>query len=257
MSQLIGLSKSKARIANKFGVNVYSSNKVLEEELDRLGRADFIGGLSASFAKSFVPGAGALLLSASGASSALNEQINATDPSELWVQNKERLLGMQFDEETVKRFLNNPVFAPDRQTIFTIALKALEGVDNLDLFIQMAIKADNADAAQKITQLAVMSSSYHNHVKPLKRFEPLAPITRAVNADGAVVVLLPTDYVIWNQTVADAADSLADSLKSENADVEIWTLGEFSQRAQTELQARGWKIHTDVEGKLTPEESQS
>ena len=43
-AQLIGFSKSKGQIATKFGVNVYSRNKVLQTELDRLAWADYLGG---------------------------------------------------------------------------------------------------------------------------------------------------------------------------------------------------------------------
>lgn len=40
VEQLIGFSKSKGQVANKFGVNMYSRNQVLQAELERLGWAD-------------------------------------------------------------------------------------------------------------------------------------------------------------------------------------------------------------------------
>ena len=71
--QLVGVSKSKGIIASKYGVNVYSRNKVLKEELDRLGRADYLGGFGVGIASSFVPGVGGLVLTTSGTARLLNE----------------------------------------------------------------------------------------------------------------------------------------------------------------------------------------
>ena len=58
--QLIGFSKSKGQIATKYHVNVYSRNKVLQEELDRLAWADYLGGLGVGVATSVVPGVGGI-----------------------------------------------------------------------------------------------------------------------------------------------------------------------------------------------------
>ena len=56
--QIIGFSKSKGEIATKYNVNVYSRNQVLQEELDRLAWADYLGGLGVGLATSVVPGVG-------------------------------------------------------------------------------------------------------------------------------------------------------------------------------------------------------
>ena len=78
LEQLIGVSKSKGAIATKYGVNVYSRNQILQKELDRLGQADFLGGLGVGVATSLVPGVGGLVLSTSGTARLLNEAINTT-----------------------------------------------------------------------------------------------------------------------------------------------------------------------------------
>jgi hypothetical protein len=50
--QLIGLTKSKGQIATRYGVSLYSRDAMLQQELDRLARADYIGGLGAGAANS-------------------------------------------------------------------------------------------------------------------------------------------------------------------------------------------------------------
>ncbi len=108
VEQLIGFSKSKGQIANKFGVNMYSHNQVLQTELDTLGWADYLGGIGVGMATSVVPGVGGVLLATSGTARLLNEAINATPASELWLQNKNKLLGMGVNEDSIELFLNNP-----------------------------------------------------------------------------------------------------------------------------------------------------
>jgi hypothetical protein len=83
MEQLIGFSKCKRDIANEMGVEVYSANKALQSELDRLAWADYQGGIGVSAGLLFVPGGAGLLLSVSGTARLLNETINLSPPTEL------------------------------------------------------------------------------------------------------------------------------------------------------------------------------
>ncbi|MGI9537990.1 MAG: hypothetical protein ACR2PB_13045, partial [Desulfocapsaceae bacterium] len=131
VQQVIGFSKSKGNIATKFNVNVYSRNKVLQEELDRLAWADYLGGLGMGVATSVVPGVGGIVLATSGTARLLNEAINTTPASELWVQSKDKLLALDMDADTVQLFLNNQMFSPALYTVMTSALESMKGVENL------------------------------------------------------------------------------------------------------------------------------
>jgi len=102
MEQLIGVSKAKGEIATRYGVNIYSRNKILQEELDRLAMADYLGGIGVGLATSAVPGVGGLLLTTSSTARLLNEAINTTSASELWLQNKNKLLAMGMDADTIE-----------------------------------------------------------------------------------------------------------------------------------------------------------
>lgn len=255
VEQLVGISKSKGEIASKYGVNVYSTNKRLQKELDRLARADFFGGLGTTVFKSAIPGAGGLLLTTSDAARLLNDTINTTPASELWLQNKNKLLAMNFNSDTVELFLNNPVFSPAQQTVLVKALETLESAANRELFLKVALQASEVEMAKVITRIAVMSAGYHQKISPLKRFAPLARITCAVAKNGSVVVLLPTDYIIWSKKVADMAEALKEKQGKppEGAGFELWTLGTFSKRAQSKLRAMNWRLHTRVADQLKSE----
>ena len=248
--QLVGISKSKGIIATKFGVSVYSRNAVVQEELDRLGRADYLGSLGVGVATSFIPGVGGLIVSTSGTARLLNEAINTTPASELWLQNKNKLLAMKVDVDIVELFLNNPSFNPALETVLVTALETMKGVENRALFIKVALQAANLKMAGTITEIAVMSAGYHEKIAPLASVVPMARLTQGLRKDGTRVVLLPTDYITWNKQVAEAAAAISEDAKGSS--FELWVLGSLSKQATSEFQEIGWKIHTEAGAQLLP-----
>ncbi len=250
--QLVGISKSKGKIANQYGVNVYSQNKALQKELSRLGQADFLGGLGVGVATSFVPGAGGLVLSTSGAARLLNEAINTTPASELWLQNKNKLIAMGMDADTVELFLNNPAFSPAESTVLVTAMESMKEVENLDLFILVALQAADPGMASLITKITAMTAAYHRNILPLKTVSPMARLTHGVRKDGATVVILPADHMVWSKRVSETVT--ASDKDANKADAELWILGTLSKQAATNFQKLGWQVHTNAGPELVPEQ---
>jgi hypothetical protein len=255
VEQFIGKSKSKGDIANRYGVNVYSTNALLQEELDRLAWADYLGGIGVGMAQSAIPGVGGLLLTTSGATRLLNEVINTTPASELWVRNKDKLVAMGINPDTVELYLNNPAFSPALATIMVESLEKLAGAANRELFIKISLQAYTHEMARYITMMSTMIAGYHQHVEPLKDFSPFARVLSSTTASGAKVLILPTDHMLWSELVAEAATWL-DQGQAGNAQPvrkQLWILGDFSARAKAELQARGWELHPNVQAVLLKE----
>lgn len=253
VEQLVGFSKSKGRIATDYGVNMYSRNAVLQTELDRLAWADFFGGLGVGVATSFVPGVGGLILTTSGTARLLNEAINTTPASELWLQNKNKMLGMGMNEDSIELFLNNPQFSPALQTVIVTALDSMKGVENRELYLKVALQAGDPLMAKIVTESVVMTAGYHKHIAPLKRLAPMARLAHGLKSDGSVVVVFPNDYIIWSEKVANLTGSLVEKAKTvKGAGVEVWALGDFSPMARGKLEGMGWKVHTKVQEQLMP-----
>ncbi|MFT5730705.1 MAG: hypothetical protein ACI8PB_004893 [Desulforhopalus sp.] len=253
MAQLLGFSKSKGKIATQFGVNMYSRNEVLQTELDRLAWADYLGGLGVGMATSVVPGVGGVLLTTSGTARLLNEAINTTPASELWLQNKNKLLGMGMNEDTIELFLNNPHFSPALLTVMVTALDSLKGVDNRELYLKVALQAGTPDMAKIITESAILTAGYHKHIAPLKHLVPIARLARAEKDDGTIVVALPGDHIIWSEMVADITISLVKKAQnSKGTGLEIWIPGDFSVMARGRLEEMGWEVHTQSRNQLIP-----
>lgn len=253
-AQIVGFTKSKGQIATKFGVSIYSRNQAVQDELDRLAMADYLGGIGVGLATSVVPGMGGLVLTTSGSARLLNEVINNSSPSELWVQNKTKLLAMGGDTDTVELFLNNPVFSPAQETVLVSALDSMKNVSNRELFIKIGLQASTPDMAEFITEIAVIAAGYHKNIAPLKRFAPLARMVKAVKEDGITVVLLPTDHLIWSERIAKTAENLTYVVPDSRPGLELWTLGTLSKNAKSVLQANGWAIYESAGAKLVPQQ---
>lgn len=251
LEQVIGVTKSKGLIANQYNVNIYSRNLVLQDELNRLARADYLGGIGVSAVQSMVPGAGGLLLSTSTMARLLKEAINTTPASELWLQNKNKLLSMGVDTDIVELFLNNPVFSPDLHTVIVAALEQMPTVANRKLFIKVALQASSYEMARTITEICVMSAGYHKSIAKLKSFALFARVVRASRIDGGIVILLPVDYIAWTPQIRDTVRQFQGQFKkTEKPNVEVWLSGELSQRTKDEIKALGWKFQTQAANSL-------
>ncbi|MBT8362139.1 MAG: hypothetical protein HKP41_04215 [Desulfobacterales bacterium] len=135
------------------------------------------------------------------------------------------------------------------------ALDSMQGVDNLELYVKVALQAGNPVMAKILTESAVLTAGYHKHVAPLKRLAPMARLARAEKDDGTIVLVLPNDHIIWSEMVADVAGSLIEKAKISNGEEpEIWALGDFSALALSKLEGMGWKVHTNVRSQLIPRE---
>lgn len=255
MKQVIGFSKSKGRIATSYQVNVYSRNQVLQEELDRLAWADYLGGLGVGVATSAIPGVGGIVLTTSGTARLLNEAINTTPASELWIQSRDKLTALGMDVDTIQLFLNHDMFSPALYTVMTSALESMREVDNLELFLKVSLPASTPEMARMITETAVLTAGYHKHVEPLATVVPMARITRAVSRDGDAVVILPTDHLIWTDKAAGVLTEITENVSaSAGRETELWVLGDLSETMQRECTKNGWKVQTDVHRQLIPDE---
>jgi hypothetical protein len=251
---LIGFTKTKREVAAKFGVDVYSTNKVLQEHLDRIAWADFYGGLGLSAALAVIPGAAGIAMSATGATRLLNDVVATTPPSDLRRMNRKKLAAMGVDADAIDLFINNTVFSPRDQTFLVGSLEAMKGSANRDLFILVALGATSRTQAFFLSYMAQLYAAYHLRVSKIKRFHPVARILYASTVNGGLVFNVPADYIIWSAKSAGALRALDARPVGGSApkSKQIWTVGQLSPLAAKNSKARGWTIKQHSEKILFP-----
>src|SRR6516162_1626987 len=238
---LLAVSSFKRDYARKFDVDVYSTNEVLQKELNSVAWASAAGNLTLS-AASMVTGA-AVLQAASGVRTLeqAKDLVNALPPSELSKRNREALRHMRVPDPITDRFLENRLLSPRHQTIIIEAMKALGAIPGRSAFIQYAARADSEEAALLFQEMAELLADYHRSVAPIQRIEIYQNVPVAYTGQASAVILLPIDRLLWTERTSGIATSLGQTLPKPQAvrKIEVWMTGDASDRARAGLQQLG------------------
>ena len=252
----IGFSYLKRRLAFQFGVDPYSSNPVLQDELNELTWIAFTADLAPQFGYLFMPGGAVLWMtfSATRWTSYLDEQVRDYSPSDLRARDRDKLGKMGVSEEDIHRFFLNAVYSPRHSTIITTALDELTGVDDREAFLAVAREANSEELVLFYQHVAEMMRGYHAHVGAVDRLLAMPRIPSLYTKDRALVVMLPVDYLFWTSRVARVAQALTANVPSRPrvARRELWIAGNVSPRARQELEAMGWAVYEQVFARLNP-----
>jgi len=248
MQQLIGFSNVKRRVAIGLGVDPYSSNAVLQRELDGISWASFAGGMTFRAATLPIGGGVGVALTATGVTSSFEQMLGEKSPSDLKIMNRKTLLALGASEKETERFLDNSAFSPSTQTAFVLNLKSLDRVANRRAFVSLAGStcSSESDAIFCVGTAALMNK-LHNGEQPLARIELIGDFPVCIAKDGTLVVALQWDYAAWTPL----ADQFVHDLKARGEKTSSYLVaitGAVSPRLRQELEGRGFR----VEDRLVP-----
>ena len=237
VKKFAGWESAKRQLAQGLGIDPYSTNPVLQAELERLASAAFTGGLTFKLA---APSVGGLSLVED-----VNDMVWTTPPGELERLNDKALKDMGIDAGARFAFFDNPRLTPSLETRLVAALKRMSPAADRGVLIDLAASAETELEARFFAGAADMLASYHTGVGPLRELlaagnDEIGRILVAIAGDGSAVVAAPVDYLIWQPGMAGGA--LSGYPKRE-----LWLAGSVSPRARKELSARGWTVKTDVD----------
>jgi hypothetical protein len=244
MQQVIGYSSTQRKIALAMGVDPYTTNAVLQKELDEVAWASWAGGFTFSAATFPVSGPVGAALTVTNLSSSIDGLLQNKTPAELEQINRAAFRAMGASGSDADRILKGGAFTPTQSTAFAVNLKSLKGVANRGAFIKAAaLKSSNeADAIFCVQTAALMSQI--NEESPLARIAMLGDFPVCVGKDGGVIVALQWDYAAWTP-VAAAFTAQVDDLAAQSGakkPLRVVVSGQMSPRLQQELQARGFAV---------------
>ena len=245
MQQMIGFSDAKRKAAISLGVDPYSTNTVLQRELDGIAWASFAGDATFSLATLPIGGGAGAALTVTGVSSSFDEMLREKSPTDLKIMNRKTLLALGADEKETERFLNNNAFSPSGQTAFVLNLRSLDGVANRGAFVRTAgeTSSDESDAIFCIQTAALMSKIHKD--KPLARIAMIGDFPICVAKDGTIIVAFQWDYAAWTSGAADFTTDVQKlaAQSSKNKNVLVALSGQISTRLRQELENRGFVVH--------------
>jgi hypothetical protein len=247
--QALFVSSWKRDYCAPLGCDVYSSNKALQEELNRIGWAAAIGGLTVSGATTVASGGAVAVFSAGRTAQQVTEALRSEPPSRLRIINEEKLQAMGVPAALIQKFLDHPAFTPRHDTVIVAALAQLKGVKGRDRFIQLCLRAQDEVGANYFQNVAEIMVGYHTKVAKLKEIVPIRGIVAVSAANGRTLVPLAWDYGIYEQAVAQRMDDAVKVQKKRGlaAKFDVWTTGQCSKRLKQEAAARGFKVTENIE----------
>ena len=258
--ELIGFSAVKRQYAYKLGVDVYSSNEVLQKDLNSVSWAGFAGGLTVTAAMLGIKAASNTafyIVKGTQLVHGMNMILRDSSPEDLQKLNRKKLKQIGVKESVIKEFIKHPSYSPRHTTILVQALAEMEGVKSRDQFIKQALFAEYEEEALLYQRMAEMMHGYHTNVRPISEIIPVRKVVMGYNVDQELIATLPTDDVYWTERTDLGTASVA-RLKSEGVGgrpvkkVELWITGRLTPRARQECNARGLIVKEGISDILMP-----
>jgi hypothetical protein len=250
--QLLNVSDAKRKMAYDLGVDVYSSNRVLQNELESLSKAQALGSLGVSAAIPYGGGTVVGMSRMSQTAGEVNRLIRDESPSGLRNLNERKLQAMGVDRSLTERFLNHSQLSPRHKTVIVASLEKLPGTRGKDAFLNFALQANDEDSANFMQNMAEILAAYQQTVSPIQ--EITAPgIILARAANGTVLIPFPLDYGVWTVKAEGVVKKTLASYKTSSrtpAKFEFWVTGTVSPLARRQLGAQGIKVVEKVDRRI-------
>ena len=233
--ELILFSAQKRKLAYDLNVDVYSSNKVLQENMNSVSWASYSGGIAVTVALAPL---GPVRLTKTAHN--VNNLVRDNSPEDLRKINRNVLEKLNVPEDDIKEFLDSRWLSPRHETAIAHSLENLRLQKGVSDFIKLVTTSNSEEDAfffQNITHLiehyitntveSQISIVIHNNFALLR-----------VRKHFVFPLLVDNGY--WSEFGANLMSTFASDLRSEyGEDVQIllWITGEVSDKAKKELAA--------------------
>lgn len=248
---ILGQTAYKRQFAAEFGVDPYSTYAPLQKALDDMAWTATAGGLTVKAAMMAIPGAAGTAVGLAGTTQSVKALATEKTPAELEEINRARLSAMGVPETVAHNFLSNNSYDPYEKTLLVGALSGMSGVKDRPLYVARAAAAHEESVTLYMRVRAQLMELY-NEKNPVDGIIDVDGIPGLMTKDGKVVGILPLDYIAWTQGLESREAGISGALNAFKGVTgkELWVLGKVSADARKALEARGWKVEEDIQGKF-------
>jgi hypothetical protein len=253
VKQVLAVSSAKRELAHRLGVDVYSSNSVLQKELNSVAWATALGSLTLTAALAPIGGPAVMAVSATRTAQQLSEMQREYPPERLRQMNEQKLLAMGIPMSVVASFLDNPAFTPTNDTVIASSLDALKGARGRDGFLQQALSAGDEETVNFYMHIAETLAGYQQKVAPIQELRVFGPLVFAKASNGVVMVPLPLDQGFWTERASRRVPDAITAYKAGNPGAkkfEFWVTGTVSKLAREELAKLGVQVVEKVDKRI-------
>jgi uncharacterized lipoprotein YbaY len=252
LESFVTVSKYKRSYAAELGIDVYTSNPVVQEELNRLGWAGAIANWAPTLLLMPASGTGKTLYKVFDWTETLNRLITEAAPDILRHRNNKKLETMGIPGKLRERFLSHKYYSPRNQTVITEYLASMKEVKEKERIIEQALQADSEIDAFTYQQIVEILAGYNRSVSPIIEFSLHKGIPVGYAKNGSLVMGFPVDFSRWTAFSEYLFEDFGkkQTVSEETKKPELWITGEFSTRANRELGKLGISVTENVDAKV-------
>jgi hypothetical protein len=249
IKQILFVSSWKRDFAFDQGVDVYSSNSVLQKELNSVGWAAAMTGLTATVAAGASGVQAVTVMKNLRTLNQVNNALKEEPPPRLRLINEEKLAAMGVSKDLVKKFLDHPHFTPRHDTVITFNLENLRGAKGRDTFLKFALSAEDETGANYFQQMAETMRGYHDSVSPLTSITVIGGMVVAQTQAGNALIPFPLDHGVWSSMASRIIGLVKRDYRSQgfNGAFDMWLAGTVSPLARSNLERLGFRVTENVD----------
>lgn len=250
LKDAIGYSDKKRKIALEMGVDPYTTNAVLQKQLNDVALASWAGGFSFSVATLPISGAAKAALTVTNVNSTVEDLLRQKSPSELEEINRATFRAMGASSGDTEQILHGGAFTPTQATAFAVHLKALKGVANRGAFVKAAAQRSTTEADALFCVYTAALMDQINQKTPIAKIVMLRDFPICVAKDGTIIVALQWDYAAWTPGAASFTSEVQKlaAKSGQSAQISVDLSGQISPLLREELQNLG----ITVQDRLVP-----
>jgi hypothetical protein len=243
--KMIGVNKSYRRLAEEYGVNPYTSNEAIQEELLRLAQVDAV---VRKGSKILLPGIGPMSIVVK-----VSRAVYEKSWLEIVATNEETLEEMGATPNQIKALFDNESI---NLTLLTMMLELLKQMENtggqLNVVEQLILLNSDAEAVYFAESL-MMADWYNSNEGPLVEMLPGTLLPVALTADKKVIAFSAADFAYWTPAEADLLIEFTEMYSGYSAQREAWVADQVSPRYAEGLAELGWGVRSGLRSSVMPE----
>ncbi len=234
--ELILFSAQKRKLAYDLNVDVYSSNKVLQEYLNSVSWASYSGGMAVTAALTPL---GAIRFTKTAHN--VNNLIRDNAPEDLRKINRKALKKLDVPKDVIEEYLDSKWLSPRHETTIVHSLENLGLQSGVSDFIQLVATSNSEEDAFFYQNITHLIEHYISNTVESQNSIVVHDHFALLRVRKHFVFPLLVDNGYWSEFGANLMNTFESDLRSEyGEDVQIllWITGEVSDRAKKELAAR-------------------
>jgi len=252
LKQILFVSSWKRDFAHDYGINVYSSNKPLQKELNRLGWSAAIAGLSLSAVGAASSATAVLVVKDMRLANQLNNALKEQPAPRLRIINDKKLAAMGVPAALREKYLDNPHFTPRHDTIIVGSLYDMKRARGQSAFLRYIMSASDEVTANFFQNMAEMMRGFDEQVSPITDITPVGGFVVAKAANGSYMIPFPLDYGAWIAQAQRYFSYMKANYRDPGFDgkFDIWVRGTVTPLSRQKVEQMGGTVTERVDRRI-------